>query len=84
MPHRSWQHINALEKQWPDRCLHPMGMQGDIMNEFGLPAPKGWPDMSEDSIIPHGPDAPSNKVNYLKEEGVLETPLGSQNTFFRR
>ena len=82
MSHISWQSINPLEKQWFGRILDPMGMQGDVMDELGLPAPKGWPNMSEDPVIPRGPDAPCSKVNNLKEERVLETPLGCQNTFF--
>ena len=68
-----------MEKEGLDRRLHPMRVQGDVMNKLGLPVAKSWHDMSEDLVIPRGPDAPSSKINHLKEKRVLKTSLGSQN-----
>ena len=60
-----------------------MGVQSDVMDEFGFPSAKGWPDVPEDLVIPCDPNIPDSKVNHLKEERVVEASLGSQDAFTR-
>ena len=74
--------MNPVQERLLDRGLHPIRVQSNVMDEFGFPSAKGWPNMPEDPVIPCGLDAPCSEVNNLKEKRVLETPLGCQNTFF--
>ena len=75
--------MNPVQERLLDRGLHPIRVQSNVMDEFCFPFAKGWPDMPEDLVIPRDPNTPGSKVNYLKEERVVEASLGSQDAFTR-